>query len=120
MSFHISQTPTLEAVSTDDDARLAQDLHTRVAEAVVHAESLPGTMIAAESARTAAAHFERLRTAERALHRWAKEARTKLDEISGAALEAWWSRQPKARRQTGRRPTKPRLSRIRFGKAGAL
>jgi hypothetical protein len=88
MSFHLSQTPTLEAVSTEDDARLAEDLQARVAEAVAQAEALPDAKAAAESSQAAAANLERLRTAERSLHQWAKEARTKLDEIGKAAMDA--------------------------------
>lgn len=88
MSFHLSQTPTLEAVSTDDDARLAEDLLARVAEAVAQAEATPDAKAASESSLAAAANLEKLRTAERSLHHWAKEARTKLDEIGAAALDA--------------------------------
>jgi hypothetical protein len=88
MSFHLSQTPTLEAVSTDDDARLAEDLQARVAEAVAQAEATPDARAAAESSQVAAADLEKLRTAERSLHQWAKEARTQLDEMGKAALDA--------------------------------
>jgi hypothetical protein len=88
MSFHLSQTPTLEAVSTDDDARLAEDLQARVAEAVAQAEAMPDAKSAAESSQAAAAKLEQLRTAERSLHQWAKESRAKLDEIGKAAMDA--------------------------------
>jgi hypothetical protein len=88
MSFHLSQTPTLEAVSTDDDARLAEDLQARVAEAVAQAEAMPDAKAAAEASQTAAAKLDQLRTAERSLHQCAKEARTKLDEIGKAAMDA--------------------------------
>src|SRR5215831_6458105 len=88
MSFHLSQTPTLEAVSTDDDARLAEDLQARVAEAIAQAEAMPDAKAAAESSRASAANLEQLRTAERSLHQWAKEARTKLDEIGKTAMDS--------------------------------
>src|SRR6478752_5813930 len=88
MSFHLSQTPTLEAVSTDDDARLAEDLQARVAEAVAQAEAAPNAKTAAESSQAAAANLDKLRTAERSLHHWAKEARTKLDEIGKASMDS--------------------------------
>jgi hypothetical protein len=39
MSFYLAETPTLEAVATEDERELAQDLKARVAEAVEQAES---------------------------------------------------------------------------------
>ena len=39
MSFYLAETPTLEAVATEDERVLSQDLQMRVAEAVQQAES---------------------------------------------------------------------------------
>lgn len=88
MSFHLSQTPTLEAVSTDDEQALAQDIQARVAEASAQAEAIPEVAQAIGDARQAAAELARLRIAERALHEFAKEARAKLDSANRLAVDA--------------------------------
>ena len=88
MSFELSQTPTLEAVVTGDEELLIQDIQARVADAGKQAEAMPGVFSAMEGARNSAAQFARLRDAERALHRIAKEAREKLDQAGQAALDA--------------------------------
>jgi predicted nucleotidyltransferase len=88
MSFELSQTPTLEAVATSDDELLAQDMQARVAEATKQAEVVPDVAAAMEGARNAATQLARLRGAERALHRIAKEARERLELAGQAALDA--------------------------------
>ena len=53
MSFYLAETPTLEAVATEDEQVLAQDLEARVAEAVQQAESLAAVAEAAEAQKAA-------------------------------------------------------------------
>jgi hypothetical protein len=88
MSFELSQTPTLEAVSTGDEKILAQDMQARVAEAIAQIEAQPAVAAALETSANAAAQLAKLRGAERALHQLAKEAREKLEHTSQAALDA--------------------------------
>ena len=88
MSFELSQTPTLEAVATDDEKILAQDMQARVAEAAAQAETQSDVASAMQCARDAAAQLGKLRGAERALHQIAKEAREKLEHAGQAALDA--------------------------------
>lgn len=87
MSFYLAETPTLEAVATEDERVLTQDLEARVAEAVQQAESQAAVADAAGALQVAQDRLERLRTAERALNRQAKEARDRVVELSEKALE---------------------------------
>jgi hypothetical protein len=88
MSFYLAETPTLEAVATGDEQALAQDLKLRVDEAVQQAESQPEVAEAAEAEAGARNRLDRLRAAERALNRQAKESRERLAELSEKALES--------------------------------
>src|SRR5512132_2246443 len=67
MSFHLAETPTLEAVATEDEELLAQDLKVRVEEGVQQAESQPEVAEAADAEQHARSRLDRLRAAERAL-----------------------------------------------------
>jgi hypothetical protein len=87
MSFELSQTQTLEAVASDDEQQLAQDMQARVAEAMAQVEAQAEVACAMEAASNAAAQLARLRAAERALHSAAKEARLRLDGAGKAALD---------------------------------
>jgi hypothetical protein len=87
MSFYLAETPTLEAVATEDEGVLAQDLEARVAEAVQQCESQASVSEAASAQQHAQDRLERLRTAERALNRHAKESRDRIAELSEKALE---------------------------------
>jgi hypothetical protein len=87
MSFYLAETPTLEAVANEDERALAQDLQARVAEAVEQAESQAPVGEAASSQQQTQDRLERLRTAERALNRHAKESRERIAELSEKALE---------------------------------
>ncbi len=87
MSFYLAETPTLEAVATDDERVLAQDLQTRVAEAVQQAESQTSVREAAGAQQQAQDRLDSLRTAERALNKYAKESRERVAELSERALE---------------------------------
>jgi len=87
MSFYLAETPTLEAVATEDERVLAQGLLTRVAEAVQYAESQTPVCEASGAQQQAQDRLERLRTAERALSKHAKESRERVAELSERALE---------------------------------
>jgi len=87
MSFYLTETPTLEAVATEDERELAQDLQARVVEAVEQAESHTAVGEAAGAQQQAENRLERLRAAERALNLHAKESRERVVETSERALE---------------------------------
>lgn len=88
MSFHLSQTPTLEAVASEDEKRLARDLEARVAEAVAQVQALPDVAEADAARRAAAEQLAKLRSAERALTGQAKESRARMDRLTQALLDA--------------------------------
>jgi hypothetical protein len=87
MSFYLSETPTLEAVATEDERALAVDMQTRVAEALQQAECQAPVCEAADAELKAQDRLERLRAAERSLNRHAKEARERMVETSEKLLE---------------------------------
>jgi len=87
MSFHVADTPTLQAVATEDEQALAQDLQARVEEAAGQAEAQPEVVEAAEAHRVAQEQLDRLRVAERALNRHAKQSRDHLNDLSQTALD---------------------------------
>lgn len=87
MSFYLAETPTLEAVATEDEQVLAQDLQARVAEAVALAESGGPVCDALGAQKAAQDRLEQLRAAERALNRQAKESRERIAQVSEKALE---------------------------------
>src|SRR5207244_10784708 len=78
MSFHVAETPTLEAVATEDEQLLAQDLQARVEESASQAEAVPEVAEAAGARRAAQDRLDRLRIAERTLNRQAKESREQV------------------------------------------
>jgi hypothetical protein len=86
MSFYLAETPTLEAVATEDEQALAQDLQARVAEAVEQAESQAPVGEAVSAQKEAQDRLEHLRAAERALNRQAKESRERIAQLSEKAL----------------------------------
>jgi len=88
MAYHLSQTPTLQAVAHGDEALLAQDLEARVEEAVRLADAAPEVAAALEAQAAAAEKFARLRTAERELNRQSKEARELAATLGLAVLDA--------------------------------
>jgi hypothetical protein len=88
MSFHVADTPTLQAVATEDEHLLTQDLQARVEEAAGQAEAQPEVVEATEAHRVAQERLERLRIAERALNKFAKQSREHLNDLSQAALDA--------------------------------
>jgi hypothetical protein len=87
MSFDVAETPRLEAVSTEDEELLAQDLQARVEETANQAETNP-EVVEANASRTASrSRLDGLRAAERNLNRHAKESRDQISSVSTAALD---------------------------------
>ena len=84
--FHITETPTLHFVATEDEQRLSEDLQARLDESLGHAEEKPEVKAAAEAARAAGDHLERMRKAERMLHQHARESNIEMAEIADKAL----------------------------------
>jgi len=87
MSFQVAETPTLEAVASEDERLLAQDLEARVAEDVWQADSHASVREAAEAQQQALDRLERMRAAERVLNQHAKDARERIAAASEKALE---------------------------------
>lgn len=87
MSYQLSQTPTLEAVATGDEAALAQDLNARVEEAVNQALQSPEVAEAIQAQADAAGRLARLRVAERVLNRQSKEARERSQALLQSVLD---------------------------------
>lgn len=88
MSFDLAQTPTVEAVSTGDEALLAQDLQKRVEDSIRQAEESTEVTAAVEAQRVAIEKLARLRKAERTLSAHAKESRERAALKAKAALDA--------------------------------
>jgi hypothetical protein len=88
MSFDISRTSTLEAVSTADEQLLAQDLQKRLEESVRLAESQPDVMDAVAAGQQSADRLGQLRRAERTLSHFAAESRDQASAAAQAALDA--------------------------------
>jgi hypothetical protein len=88
MSFDISKTPTLEAVANADERVLAQDLQKRVTNALSGAEQNPAVIEAVDAYRTAAERLESLRTSQRALNQYAKDARERLNRATQLMTDA--------------------------------
>jgi hypothetical protein len=87
MSFDISKTPTLQAIATDNEQQLADDLQQRVDAGLRQAEEQPEVMEATEAQSLADAHLAKLQKAERALSQFAKEMGDKISAFRAAALD---------------------------------
>jgi hypothetical protein len=87
MSFDISKTPTLQAIATDNEQQLADDLQQRVDAGLRQAEEQPEVMEATEAESLADAHLAKLQKAERALSQFAKEMGDKISAFRAAALD---------------------------------
>jgi hypothetical protein len=88
MSFDLARTPTLEAVATEDQHVLSQDLQARVEESISQADAQPDVAAAAEAQRAAEERLSRLQKAERVLSQFAKQSRDRISAIVETALEA--------------------------------
>jgi hypothetical protein len=88
MSFDIVQTPTLQAVATQDEKQLADHLQKRVDAAISQAEAQPGVERAAAAHGSAAERLKRLQKAERVLNAHAKASRELMTASGPAVLDA--------------------------------
>ncbi len=87
MSFDISKTPTLQAIATDNEQQLADDLQQRVDAGLRQAEEQPEVIEATEAQSLAEAHLAKLQKAERALSQFPKEMGDKISAFRAAALD---------------------------------
>jgi hypothetical protein len=83
--FKITETPTLHFVANEDEAQLSQDLQTRLEESLRQAEAQPEMTTAVEATRSAEDRLQRMKKAERTLHRCARETN---DEMAAATEHA--------------------------------
>jgi len=88
MSFDIARTPTLEAVATQDEQALAQDLHKSVEEAIQRAESSAEVVSAIAGYEESAERLAKLRGAERALSLFAKTSREQAAASAETVMSA--------------------------------
>jgi hypothetical protein len=88
MSIDLAQTPTIQAVATDDERSLVADLEQRVEGAVRQATSQPEVIAAEEKERAAAQRLARLTRAERALNAHAKEIAERTTAVREDAFDA--------------------------------
>jgi hypothetical protein len=86
--FHITETPTLHFVATEDEQRLSQDLQARLDESLGQAEEKPEVIVAAEATRIAEGRLQRMRKAERTLHQYARESNIEMAGFVETSLGA--------------------------------
>jgi hypothetical protein len=85
--FHITETPTLHFVATDDEQRLSQDLQARLEESLRMAEERPEVIAAAGANRGAQQRLQELKKAERGLHQYARESNAEMATVGQNALD---------------------------------
>ncbi len=88
MTFDVAQTPTLQAVATQDEQLLTLDLQKRAEESIGQVESQPEVAQACEAQNVAEERLHRLQKAERFLSQFAKESHARMLESAQAALDA--------------------------------
>lgn len=87
MSFDIAKTPTLQAIATENERQLADDLQQRVDAGLRQAEQQPEVIEASDAQRLAEAQLAKLQKAERALSQFAKEMSDRISAFREAALD---------------------------------
>lgn len=85
--FHITETPTLHFVSTEDEQRLSRDLQSRLDESLKQAEEQPDVRSAAGAHKIAATRLDQLKKSERALHQFARQCGVEMAGIAQKALD---------------------------------
>ncbi|MEQ1946488.1 MAG: hypothetical protein ABL995_04830 [Bryobacteraceae bacterium] len=88
MSFEISRTPTLEAVSNSDETQLEADLKARTSAAIEQVDEQEDVKTAAETLLSSREKLAKLRRAERWLSQYAKEVEEKVTSLREPALDA--------------------------------
>jgi hypothetical protein len=84
--FHVSETPTLHFVATDDEQRLSLDLQARVDESLRQADEQPEVMAAVEATRIAGDRLQQMKKAERTLHQYARESNSEMAAVADKTL----------------------------------
>lgn len=85
--FHITETPTLHFVATEDEEKLSQDLQARLEESLQMAEERAEVVAAAEANRGAQQRLQELKKAERGLHEYARESHAEMASAGQKALD---------------------------------
>jgi hypothetical protein len=88
MSFDLAATPTLQAVASDDEQQLGEDLRARFESATREAEEQPEVVEASQQEQQSREALSRLRKAERALSQFTKEAGEKAASLREQSLDA--------------------------------
>jgi hypothetical protein len=86
--FHITDTPTLHFVATEDEQQLTQDLQARLEDALRQAEEQPEVAAAFEATRVAEDLLDRMKKAERTLHQHARESNVEMAGVADKSLGA--------------------------------
>ena len=86
--FHITETPTLHFVATEDEQRLSQDLQARLEESLRLADEQADVIAATEANRGAEDRLQELKKAERGLHQYARESSAEMAGVARKALDA--------------------------------
>jgi hypothetical protein len=86
--FHITETPTLHFVATEDEQRLSQDLQARLEESLGQAEEQAEVTAAVEATRVAADRLQQMKKAERTLHQYARESNIEMAGVADKTLSA--------------------------------
>lgn len=84
--FHISETPTLHFVATEDEQRLSLDLQARVDESLRQADEQPEVIAAVEATRIAGDRLQQMKKAERTLHQYARESNIEMAAVAEKTL----------------------------------
>jgi hypothetical protein len=87
MSFDIARTPTLQAVATQDEVELSQDLQKRAEGSVQFALTRPEVVEAVQNQQLAEGQLQRLQKAERVLSDRVKDLRSQLAGGRQKAIE---------------------------------
>jgi hypothetical protein len=86
--FHITETPTLHFVATEDEQQLSQELQSRLEDSLRLAEEQTETIAAADANRTARDRLQQLKNAERTLHQYARESSIETAGVAEKALSS--------------------------------
>jgi len=86
VDFHITETPTLHFVATEDEQKLSHDLQERLAESLAQAGEQAEVMATAEATRAADERLQQMKKAERTLHQHARESNQEMTGVADKTL----------------------------------
>jgi hypothetical protein len=87
MSFDLTITPTLHAVTNEDEQQLQEDLQARLQEAVRLVDESPDVVEATAAERASSERVAKLKKAERTLSAFAREIVTRITALREEALD---------------------------------